>query len=44
MGKGHGGFFMVYHIAICDDNKADIQYIQKFLQQWGENNHLVLMK
>ncbi len=42
MGKGHGGLFMVYHIAICDDNKADIQYIQKLLQQWGETNHLVL--
>ena len=34
--------FMVYHIAVCDDNQADIKYILELLQQWGENNHIVL--
>ena len=26
---------MAYHIAICDDNTADIQYLSTLLQEWA---------
>lgn len=33
---------MAYHIAICDDNPADIQYLSGLLNQWAKRGGAVL--
>lgn len=31
-----GGNFMEYKVAVCDDNKADSDYLSELLKDWAE--------
>lgn len=31
-----GGNFMEYKVAVCDDNKADSDYLSGLLKDWAE--------